>query len=236
MGGEPDAGESTCGGASLVQLGGVTKRYSRGNETVDVLKNVDMTIEKGSFHALMGPSGSGKSTLLNIIAGMDTATTGTVRVAGWVLSAMTEDARATWRANHVGFIFQTFNLMPVLNAVENVALPLLLTKLSAEERDRRARIALKIVGLSDRTRHFPNELSGGQQQRVALARAIVMDPSLIVADEPTGDLDRQSADEVLDLLCALCESFGKTVIMVTHDPAAGDRASVAHRLDKGEVV
>jgi putative ABC transport system ATP-binding protein len=236
MGAEPDAGESTCGGASLVQLGGVTKRYSRGNETVDVLKNVDMTIEKGSFHALMGPSGSGKSTLLNIIAGMDTATTGTVRVAGWVLSAMTEDARATWRANHVGFIFQTFNLMPVLNAVENVALPLLLTKLSAEERDRRARIALKIVGLSDRTRHFPNELSGGQQQRVALARAIVMDPSLIVADEPTGDLDRQSADEVLDLLCALCESFGKTVIMVTHDPAAGDRASVAHRLDKGEVV
>jgi putative ABC transport system ATP-binding protein len=219
-----------------VEIRQLSKQYQRGSKVVHVLEELNLTIRTGSFVALMGPSGSGKSTLLNIIAGLDTPTSGSVLVRGINLGSLSEDARADWRANNVGFVFQTFNLMPVLTALENVALPLMLTTLPSAERERRARTALEIVGLADRAHHYPNELSGGQEQRVAVARAIVTDPALIVADEPTGDLDRQSADEVLEMLVRLCRDFHKTVVMVTHDPAAGERASVLHRLDKGALA
>jgi putative ABC transport system ATP-binding protein len=214
----------------------VLKQYDRGREKVDVLKNLSMRIDEGAFEALMGPSGSGKSTLLNIIGGLDVPTSGSVWVGGTNLNSLNEDERAGWRANHVGFIFQTFNLMPALTALENVALPLLMTSLPRIERQRRARVALDIVGLGARTGHYPRELSGGQEQRVAIARAIVTDPGLIIADEPTGDLDRRSAEEVLHLMEVLCKELGKTIVMVTHDPVAAERAGKLHRLDKGTLL
>ena len=222
--------------AAMVKVRNLGKHYQRGQRLIQVLENLDLDIARGSFVALMGPSGSGKSTLLNIIAGLDTASSGAVNVAGVNLSSLSDDGRAAWRSTNVGFIFQTFNLMPVLTALENVVLPLLLTSLSSAERERRARTALEVVGLGERVNHYPHELSGGQEQRVAIARAIVTDPAMVVADEPTGDLDRRSADEVLNLLVTLCANFGKTIVMVTHDPAAASCASILYQLDKGALV
>lgn len=217
----------------IIELKGVGKSYYRGSERLDVLSNLDLTAPEGAFEALMGPSGSGKSTLLNLIAGLDAVSSGSIRVAGADLVAMGESERAKWRSNTIGFIFQTYNLMPVLTALENVELPLLLTKLPSAERKKRAQTALRVVGLEDRSAHYPRQLSGGQEQRVAIARAIVTDPKIIVADEPTGDLDRKSADEILDLLVRLNTEFKKSIFMVTHDPAAAERATVQRRLDKG---
>jgi putative ABC transport system ATP-binding protein len=217
----------------LIRVTDVIKTYERGNQPVEVLKGLSVTIREGAFEALMGPSGSGKSTLLNLIAGLDRTTSGRVEVAGVNLGQLSEGERAKWRAENIGFIFQTYNLLPVLTALENVQLPLLLTRLSSAERKRRAETALRVVGLSERAHHRPDELSGGQQQRVAIARAIVSDPKIIVADEPTGDLDRESADEILDLLGKLNRDLGKTILMVTHDPAAAARAQVILKLDKG---
>lgn len=219
--------------APMIEISDVRKNYVRGKEKVEVLKGLSLTIAEGSFEALMGPSGSGKSTLLNLIAGLDTCSGGLVRVAGSELATLSEGERAKWRSRNVGFVFQTFNLIPVLTALENVELPLLLTSLSASERKKRAETALKVVGLAERMKHYPRELSGGQEQRVTIARAIVTDPRIIVADEPTGDLDRENAEEILKLLSKLNEEFNKTIIMVTHDPAAAERAKVVHRLDKG---
>lgn len=221
---------------ALIELRNVTKTYHRGKEAVEVLRGLDLEIAGGAFEALMGPSGSGKSTLLNLIAGLDQATSGTIQVAGEDIGQLSEGARAKWRSQNVGFIFQTFNMMPVLTALENVELPLLLTGLSAAERRKRAQTALKVVGLEDRMGHYPRELSGGQEQRVTIARAIVTDPRIIVADEPTGDLDRENADEILNLMVQLNQEFGKTIIMVTHDPAAADRAKTVRRLDKGALI
>jgi putative ABC transport system ATP-binding protein len=223
-------------GAPIVEIKGLGKTYFRGKERVEVLSNLDLMIGRGSFEALMGPSGSGKTTLLNLIAGLDAPSTGSLRVADADLGSMSEGARTRWRADNVGFVFQTYNLMPVLTALENVELPLLLTKLPKSERKQRAQTALRVVGLEGRSSHYPRQLSGGQEQRVTIARAIVTDPKLIVADEPTGDLDRQSADEILDLLQRLNQEFDKTIIMVTHDPAAAERASKVHKLDKGALV
>ena len=220
----------------LIECDKVSKTYYRGKEPVQVLKELDLTVETGAFEALMGPSGSGKSTLLNLIAGLDKPSSGTLRVADADLGSMSEGQRAHWRAQNIGFVFQTFNLVPVLSAVENVELPLLLTKLPSAERRKRAQTALRVVGLEERMNHLPRELSGGQEQRVTIARAIVTDPRLIVADEPTGDLDRENADEILNLLVKLNEEFGKTIIMVTHDPAAAERASRVRRLDKGALI
>jgi putative ABC transport system ATP-binding protein len=217
----------------MISVRGVTKTYQRGRETLEVLRGLDLDIPEGGFDALMGPSGSGKSTLLNLIAGLDKPTAGRITVAGAEPGAMSDSARAQWRARNVGFVFQTFNMMPVLTALENVELPLLLTKLPSKERKHRAQIALRIVGLEDRMQHYPSQLSGGQEQRVAIARAIVSDPKIIVADEPTGDLDRKSADEILDLLQRLNREQNKTIIMVTHDPSAAERAKHIHRMDKG---
>lgn len=220
-------------GPALVRLRNVSKAFRRGGETVQVLDALDLDIPAGGFHALMGPSGSGKSTLLNLIAGLDRPSSGEIDVAGQSIHALGEGALAAWRSRTLGFIFQSYNLMPVLTAVENVELPLLLTKLPGAERKKRAAIALRVVGLEDRGGHYPRQLSGGQEQRVAIARAIVNDPTLIVADEPTGDLDRQSADDILTLLERLNKEFDKTILMVTHDPAAAERAGLVHRLDKG---
>jgi putative ABC transport system ATP-binding protein len=235
-GGTPGVAARVDGEAAMVEVRNVSKHYQRGQKLIQVLESLDLNIGRGSFVALMGPSGSGKSTLLNIIAGLDKASSGAVNVAGVNLSSLSDDGRAAWRASNVGFIFQTFNLMPVLTALENVALPLLLTSLSSAERERRAKTALEVVGLGERMNHYPHELSGGQEQRVAIARAIVTDPAMVVADEPTGDLDRHSADEVLNLLVTLCANFGKTIVMVTHDPAAAKRASRLYHLDKGALV
>ncbi len=221
---------------NIIECSKVTKTYWRGKEQVEVLRGLDLTIQEGAFEALMGPSGSGKSTLLNLIAGLDKPTSGSVRVAGSDLGTMGENARAKWRAQNIGFVFQTYNMMPVLTALENVELPLLLTKLPASERRRRAQTALKVVGLEHRMGHYPRELSGGQEQRVTIARAIVTDPKLLVADEPTGDLDRENADEILNLLVKLNTEFNKTIIMVTHDPAAAERASCLRKLDKGVLI
>lgn len=218
---------------AIIRLEKVRKSFFRGKEQLDVLAGLDLTIQEGSFEALMGPSGSGKSTLLNLIAGLDQPTSGKLIVAGADIGGMSEGQRANWRAHNIGFVFQTYNLMPVLTAVENVELPLLLAKLPAAERRKRAEIALRAVGLEDRGGHRPGQLSGGQEQRVTIARAIVTDPKIIVADEPTGDLDRTSADEILKLLEKLNTEFGKTIVMVTHDPAAAERAKIVHRLDKG---
>lgn len=218
---------------TLIRLSGITKVYERGSEKLTVLDDLDMEIPKASFEALMGPSGSGKSTLLNLIAGLDRPTRGKIDVDGKRVDEMSEGQLAKWRANTIGFVFQSFNLLPVLTAVENVELPLLLTSVPASERRARAETALRVVGLEDRTAHYPRQLSGGQEQRVAIARAIVNDPLIIVADEPTGDLDRKSAEDVLTLLETLNRELGKTIVMVTHDPAAAERAAIVRHLDKG---
>jgi putative ABC transport system ATP-binding protein len=223
-------------GESVVELRGVTKSYTRGREDVHVLDNLDLVVHKGGFEAFMGPSGSGKSTLLNLIAGVDHASAGQIRVTGQELTRLSDGQLAKFRSTTLGFIFQQYNLLPVLNATDNVELPLLLTSLSSGERKKRAQTALRVVGLEDRMTHFPRQLSGGQEQRVAIARAIVNDPQIIVADEPTGDLDRKSADEILTLLGTLNKDFGKTILMVTHDPLAAERATTVRRLDKGRLV
>lgn len=218
---------------SMVQLRGVTKTFERGGERLQVLSGLDLDIKQGAFEALMGPSGSGKSTLLNIVAGLDRPSSGSVTVNGENIAPLSESKLASFRSRTLGFIFQSYNLMPVLTAVENVELPLLLTGLSASERKKRAEIALRVVGLDNRMKHYPSQLSGGQEQRVAIARAIVNDPTLIVADEPTGDLDRQSADDILALLEKLAREMNKTILMVTHDPAAAERADKCHHMNKG---
>ncbi len=220
---------------ALIRCKGICKDYVRGGETLRVLDKLNLDIPEGSFEALMGPSGSGKTTLLNLIAGLDRPTQGTLEIGTSRLDQMSEGALAKWRANTVGFIFQSYNLLPVLTAVENVELPLLLTPVPSSERRKRAETALKIVGLESRMTHYPRQLSGGQEQRVAIARAIVNDPALIVADEPTGDLDRASADDILKLLERLNTEMKKTIVMVTHDPAAAERATVIRRLDKGQL-
>ncbi len=219
--------------SAIIQLRGIRKVYERGKQEIPVLDGIDLDIEQGAFEALMGPSGSGKTTLLNLIAGIDRPTSGRLDVVGTDISQLSEGDLAAWRARHVGFIFQFYNLLPVLTAFGNVELPLLLTRLSRAERKARVETALRVVGLEDRMDHYPRQLSGGQEQRVAIARAIVTDPSIIVADEPTGDLDRKSADEILRLLRLLHEKFKKTIVMVTHDPAAAASAQTIRKLEKG---
>lgn len=218
---------------NIVELINITKSYRRGSEIISVLSDINLSIPEGEFLAIMGPSGSGKSTLLNLIAGIDRPDSGRVIVSGIDITALSEDELARWRAFHVGFVFQFYNLIPVLTALENVELPLLLTGLSKSERREHAITALRVVGLEHRLNHYPTQLSGGEQQRVAIARAIVTDPSIIVADEPTGDLDKYSAGQVLDLLAGLNSQFNKTIIMVTHDPRAASRARTVRHLDKG---
>jgi putative ABC transport system ATP-binding protein len=219
--------------ATAVSVQNVRKIYQRDALQITVLDGINLDVPQGEFVALMGPSGSGKTTLLNLIAGIDRATSGRVTVAGTDLGPLSEGELAKWRSHHIGFIFQFYNLIPVLNAVENVELPLLLTPLSARERRERALTALRIVGLADRSKHYPRQLSGGQEQRVAIARAVVTDPTVLVADEPTGDLDHQSAEEILNLMETFNKEFGKTIIMVTHDPRAAGRAKIQHHLEKG---
>jgi putative ABC transport system ATP-binding protein len=219
--------------SALIVLRGLAKTYHRGSEEVHVLQGVDLTIDKGDFVAFMGPSGSGKTTLLNLIGGLDLPTAGSVTVAGDEITRLAGKRLTTWRARHVGFVFQMYNLIPVLSAFRNVELPLLLAPLSKAERRQHVETALSVVGLADRMQHKPAELSGGQQQRVAIARAIIADPTFLLCDEPTGDLDRRSADEILDLLERLVGEFGKTVLMVTHDPRAAERAHATLHLDKG---
>ncbi len=221
---------------TLISIGDLHKTYTRGAETVDVLLGLTLEVEQGEFLALMGPSGSGKTTLLNLIGGLDTPSSGSVTVGDQRIDQLGSAALARWRAGHVGFVFQFYNLLPMLSAARNVELPLLLTNLSKAERSKRVAIALEVVGLADRARHKPSELSGGQAQRVAIARAIVGDPSLLVCDEPTGDLDRQTADDVLGLLQTLNREHGKTIVMVTHDPKAAEYASRQVHLDKGQLV
>jgi putative ABC transport system ATP-binding protein len=222
--------------ADLVQVRALTKSYRRGGETIEVLHGVDLDIPRGDFVALMGPSGSGKTTLLNLIGGLDTPTGGAIVVDGRRIDRLSSGELSAWRAAHVGFVFQFYNLLPVLSAQRNVELPLLLTSLSATERRRHAAIALALVGLADRARHKPRELSGGQEQRVAIARAIVSDPTLLVCDEPTGDLDRATAGEIMALLQMLNREHGKTIVMVTHDPKAAEYASRRLHLDKGTLI
>jgi putative ABC transport system ATP-binding protein len=217
----------------VVDIKDIYKSYRRGSQSIAVLLGVTLKIEEGSFAALMGPSGSGKSTLLNLIAGIDRPDKGRLFVAGADITKLSEVDLARWRAANIGFIFQFYNLIPVLTALENVELPLTLSNLNRRERREHAMVALELVGLTDRVKHYPRELSGGQQQRVAIARAVVVDPTLIVADEPTGDLDKRSATEVLSLLEQLNQEFEKTIVMVTHDPKAAERAGVVHHLDKG---
>jgi putative ABC transport system ATP-binding protein len=221
--------------AAIVEMRGVSKTFYRGKEAVNVLQNLDLEVAEGAYEALMGPSGSGKSTLLNLIAGLDKPTSGTARVAGQELSQMSDGDLAKFRSSKIGFIFQAYNLLPVLTAVENVELPLLLTSLGSAERKKRAMTALRVVGLEDRMHHHPRQLSGGQEQRVAIARAIVNDPTILVCDEPTGDLDRKAADEILALLEKLNKEFKKTILMVTHDPAAAGRAGIIRNLNKGQL-
>ncbi|SBV37873.1 ABC transporter ATP-binding protein [uncultured Stenotrophomonas sp.] len=221
---------------ALVTLRNITKTYQRGPEKVQVLHGIDLDIERGDFVALMGPSGSGKTTLLNLIGGLDTPSGGEISIEGQRIDQLGAGQLSTWRSHHVGFVFQFYNLMPMLTAQKNVELPLLLTNLSAGDRKRRAQIALSLVGLAERRDHRPNELSGGQQQRVAIARAIVSDPTFLICDEPTGDLDRQSAEDVLGLLQLLNREHGKTIIMVTHDPKAAEYATHTVHLDKGELA
>jgi putative ABC transport system ATP-binding protein len=219
----------------IISLKHVVRAYTRGGETIQALAGFDLDLAEAGFYALMGPSGSGKTTLLNLLGGLDRADQGEVRVQGQDLSRMTNAELARWRADHVGFVFQGFNLLPVLTALQNVELPLLLTPLSRKERREHALYALKLVGLEDRAHHKPRELSGGQEQRVAIARALATDPKLILADEPTGDLDRATADQVLDLLVRLNQEFHKTIVMVTHDPLAAARARTIVHLDKGRL-
>ncbi|MCU0897705.1 MAG: ABC transporter ATP-binding protein [Burkholderiales bacterium] len=219
----------------LVRVSHVSKSYRRGEQIVPVLTDITLDIASGAFLGLMGPSGSGKSTLLNLVAGIDKPDSGSIEVAGVDIARLSESALADWRAANVGFIFQFYNLMPVLSALENVELPLLLTRLDRRERRERAETALALVGLADRMAHFPSELSGGQQQRVAIARAIITDPRILVADEPTGDLDRRSAEEILALMDRLNTDLGKTIVMVTHDRRAAERAHAIMHLEKGEL-
>ncbi|MDE0692687.1 MAG: ABC transporter ATP-binding protein [Gammaproteobacteria bacterium] len=220
---------------AIVDLSEVRKSYVKGREEVEVLTGIDLAVEEADFLALMGPSGSGKTTLLNIIGGIDSATSGSVQVSGQDLAAMSRRQLAKWRSENIGFVFQFYNLLPVLSARRNVELPLLLTKLSGKQRRSNADTALEIVGLEDRARHKPGELSGGQQQRVAIARAIVADAPILVCDEPTGDLDRDTADEILELLEILNRDHGKTIVMVTHDPKAASHARHVVHLDKGQL-
>ncbi len=222
--------------STLVSIRNLTKTYQRGPEKVEVLHGIDLDIAEGDFVALMGPSGSGKTTLLNLIGGLDTPSSGSIEVAGQRIDQLGSGQLSHWRSQNVGYVFQFYNLMPALTAQKNVELPLLLTKLGAAQRKRNAQIALQLVGLSERVSHKPNELSGGQQQRVAIARAIVSDPTLLICDEPTGDLDRQSAEEILGLLQALNREHGKTIVMVTHDPKAAEYATHTLHLDKGTLV
>ncbi len=220
----------------VVRIKNLNKVFHRDTIPVTALEDINLVVADGEFLCLMGPSGSGKTTLLNIIAGIDQPSSGEVRVLGENVTALSEDRLAAWRNVHVGFVFQTFNLIPVLTAFENVELPLLLTKLSAQERKDHVLTALKLVGLEERVSHYPRQLSGGQEQRVAVARAIVTDPTLVVADEPTGDLDAHSAEEVLDILSRLNRDFKKTIIMVTHDPRAARHATVTRHLEKGQLL
>jgi putative ABC transport system ATP-binding protein len=217
----------------LVRVTDVHKHFTRGSERIDVLKGVNLEIPKGDFLALMGPSGSGKTTLLNLIGGLDTPTGGAIDVNGVPVSTLSGSQLSKWRAQNIGFVFQLYNLLPVLTAEKNVELPLLLTRLPKSERRTRAGIALKVVGLADRAKHYPRQLSGGQEQRVGIARAIVTDPTLLLCDEPTGDLDRKAGDEILDLLQSLNRDLGKTIVMVTHDPHAAERAQRTIHLEKG---
>ena len=222
--------------SGFIQITDLSKSYWRDNFEIPVLNNINLTISQGEFVALMGPSGSGKTTLLNLIAGIDKPTKGNVNINGTDISSLNESALAKWRSSNVGFVFQFYNLIPVLTAYDNVELPLLLTKLSKAERKQHVETALSIVGLSDRMNHYPKQLSGGQEQRVAIARAFVTDPLILVADEPTGDLDKNSADEILSLMEHLNTEFKKTIIMVTHDPHAAERAKILHHLEKGDLI
>ena len=221
---------------SLISVRDISKTYRRGSEEIQVLQGLNLDVDKGDFVAFMGPSGSGKTTLLNLLGGLDVPTHGKIRVAGDEITNMSAGKLTTWRARHVGFVFQMFNLIPVLTAFQNVELPLLLTRLSKSERRQHVEAALSLVGLSDRMNHYPRQLSGGQEQRVAIARSIVTDPTFLLCDEPTGDLDRKSADEVLDLLDRLVTDHKKTVLLVTHDPRAAEHAQVLLHLDKGVLV
>jgi putative ABC transport system ATP-binding protein len=223
-------------GKSLIRARGLGKTYRRGGEEIHVLQGLNLDVDAGDFVAFMGPSGSGKTTLLNLLGGLDVPSAGSVTVAGDEITRMSGAKLTTWRARHVGFVFQMYNLIPVLTAFQNVELPLLLTSLSKAERRRHVETALGVVGLGDRMRHYPRQLSGGQEQRVGIARAIVADPTFLLCDEPTGDLDRKSADEVLDLLDRLVRDHGKTVLMVTHDPLAAERARLVLHLEKGVLV
>jgi putative ABC transport system ATP-binding protein len=220
----------------MIELSGVEKRFVKGKETITIFDRLDLSIPNGDFAAVMGPSGSGKTTLLNLLGGIDRPDGGEITIAGERVDRLSEGALGRWRAAHIGFIFQFYNLMPMLTAAQNVELPLLLTSISREERRRRVEIALGVVGLAERLKHYPREMSGGQQQRVAIARAIVSDPALLLCDEPTGDLDRATADEILSILQLLNREFGKTIVMVTHDPAAARYAKRQLHLDKGRFV
>jgi putative ABC transport system ATP-binding protein len=222
--------------SSLVRVRGVHKTFVRGSEKIDVLQGLDLEVREGEFLALMGPSGSGKSTLLNLIGGLDRPSSGTIEVGGVEIGTLSDSKLTAWRARHVGFVFQMYNLLPALTAERNVELPLLLTSLSKARRRQQVATALELVGLGDRKKHYPRQLSGGQEQRVGIARAIVSDPTLLLCDEPTGDLDRKSGDEILDLLGALHSRHGKTIVMVTHDPHAAERASRLVHLEKGVLV
>jgi len=222
--------------SSLIHVRGLDKKYQRGSEEIHVLQGLNLDVDKGDFVAFMGPSGSGKTTLLNLLGGLDVPSAGSIAVAGDEITHMAAGKLTAWRARHVGFIFQMYNLIPVLTAYQNVELPLLLTKLSKAERGKHVETALKVVGLADRMNHYPRQLSGGQEQRVAIARAIVSDPTFLLCDEPTGDLDRKSADEVMDLIGRLVKEYGKTVLMVTHDPVVAQRAQGVLHLEKGALV
>jgi putative ABC transport system ATP-binding protein len=220
-------------GSSLVRVRGLDKKYRRGSEDIHVLQGLNLDVDAGDFVAFMGPSGSGKTTMLNLLGGLDLPTAGTITVAGDEITHLSGSKLTQWRARHVGFVFQMYNLIPVLTAFQNVELPLLLTKLSKAERRKHVEIAMEVVGLKDRMHHYPRQLSGGQEQRVGIARAIVADPTFLLCDEPTGDLDRKSADEIMDLIDRLVREHGKTVLLVTHDPVAAERAHVVLHLNKG---
>jgi len=228
--------DGTGNADALISVRNLNKKYKRGSETIDVLQGLDLDVERGEFVAFMGPSGSGKTTLLNLLGGLDVPTAGSVTVDGDEITHMSAPKLAKWRARHVGFIFQMYNLIPVLTAAQNVELPLLLTNLKKSRRRKQVETALTLVGLADRMDHYPRQLSGGQEQRVAIARAIVTDPTFLLADEPTGDLDRTSADEILNLITELSKEHGKTILMVTHDPRAAERADVELHLEKGALV
>jgi putative ABC transport system ATP-binding protein len=222
--------------SSLIKVRGLNKTYRRGGEQIQVLQGLNLDVDKGDFVAFMGPSGSGKTTLLNLLGGLDVPSAGSITVDGDEITHMSGSKLTQWRARHVGFIFQMYNLIPVLNAFQNVELPLLLTKLSKADRHKHIETALGVVGLTDRMNHYPRQLSGGQEQRVAIARAIVSDPTFLLCDEPTGDLDRKSADEIMELICRLVKEYGKTVLMVTHDPVVARRADITLHLEKGVLV